>query len=205
LFNQKHSKKAPSFDLLRRIFGKEKGVFIYFGRTSTYGLAEWEQTQEAIKGGTIRSIIEGYLESFEEPKHISELAEYVSQYRPKSSFHSIHTNLQFDKSNRFKEFKGGFWGLTSKNYDNQVLKQHPRFFFKQVEKMILTLPEADYETIVLALSDRFQLKKVQVQYLIERNITLGRFRHENNLLKINPNYSCTNNVLGHGKKTIQLA
>ena len=40
---------------------QRKRGFISFGRTSTYGLKEWEEKEKDIRGGTIRDITEEFL------------------------------------------------------------------------------------------------------------------------------------------------
>jgi hypothetical protein len=184
IYNNKYGKIAKSYENIRSIIGKDKDTFIYFGRSSTYGLAEWEETQENIKGGTIRDIAETYLNQFDEPKHISELTEYVLKYRPKSNFYSINTNLLAEPTKRFQEFKGGFWGLYHKKYENIDFKEIPTFFLRYVKIMIRAAEKSEYEIILANLCKKFGLKSVQVQYLIEKNIKDGILRRENNLLII---------------------
>ncbi len=90
--------------------------FIYFGRTSTYGLEEWENKYNDIKGGTIRDIVEEYLKQFDDPKHIEEITEYVCKFR-NTSLKNISSNIRMEENNRFIFFKSNFVGLKSKSND----------------------------------------------------------------------------------------
>ena len=122
------------YDTLRSHLNRDKDTFIYFGRKSTYGLREWESKIKGIKGGTIRSITEEYLEKFDEPKHISEILEYVLKFRPKTNERSLFGNLQLEMNGKFILFKGGFWGLSDKRYpsDKTQIKNLPGSINRQI-------------------------------------------------------------------------
>jgi len=94
---------------------QRKNGFIPFGRTSVYGLKEWEEEQD-IRGGTIRDITAEFLSTQMEPKHINEITEYVNRYRNTNS-RNIYTNLSMEENSRFVFYKGLNIGLKSKNYD----------------------------------------------------------------------------------------
>lgn len=89
---------------------------IFFGRSSTYGLKKWEEEMN-IKGGTIRDIVEEFLQEHSEPKHIDDITEFVNQYRDTNS-KNIYANLKMDESKRFVFYSGTYIGLTSKNYSS---------------------------------------------------------------------------------------
>ncbi len=90
--------------------------FIFFGRSSTYGLKKWEDEDDSIKGGTIKNIVEEYLQQFDEPKHISEISLYLDKYRATTE-QNILGNLKINNQ-RFIFFYGGFVGLKDKQYIN---------------------------------------------------------------------------------------
>ena len=119
--------KFPDFnttiDSLRGSLNREKELFIYFGRTSTYGLRKWESEKENLKGGTIRDIVEEYLLKEDSPKHISEIVEYVIQFRPDTNEKSVLSNIKVDESKRFHFFKKAFVGLVSKKYNENKFKE----------------------------------------------------------------------------------
>ncbi len=103
---------------IRAAMQRKRG-FISFGRTSTYGLKEWEEEKD-IRGGTIRDITEEFLISLNEPKHVNEITEYVNRYR-ETTAKNIYVNLKMEENNRFVFFSGLIIGLKSKNYKNQSL------------------------------------------------------------------------------------
>ena len=70
-----------------------------------FGLKKWENELEDFKGGTIRSISTEFLEQSDNPKHISEITEYVLKYRPNSNEKSIYYNLRIEESETFSFFK----------------------------------------------------------------------------------------------------
>jgi hypothetical protein len=106
---------------------KRQNGFVPIGRRSVFGLKEWENELENFKGGTIRSIVSEYLETKNEPKHISEIAEYVLNFRPKTYERSILDNLKADDTKTFVFFKNSTIGLKSKKYDNSFVE------LKQIE------------------------------------------------------------------------
>lgn len=112
-------------DFNRSIFNtylnREYG-FVSFGRSSVFGLIEWELKNNSIKSGTIRSIVEELLQERLKPIHISEIVNYVLQYRPESNRKSIFSNLKNEVNNRFVFFKNDYVGLKSLIYDSELLK-----------------------------------------------------------------------------------
>ena len=105
-----------------RVSMKRQNGFMPIGRRSIFGLKEWENQLENFKGGTIRSIVSEYLESEIDPKHISEIAGYVLNYRPKTYERSILDNLRADEKRTFIFFKNSTIGLQSKKYDNSFVE-----------------------------------------------------------------------------------
>lgn len=105
-----------------RVSMKRKNGFVPIGRKSMFGLKKWENELENFKGGTIRNIVEEYLMQFSEPKHISDITEYVLKYRPKSNQYSILQNLKLDESGLYIFFKGSHIGLTTKKYESDFKK-----------------------------------------------------------------------------------
>ena len=106
---------------VRGILGREKDKFIYFGRSSTYGLRVWEKQKDGIKGGTIKNIVEEYLESQVGPKSISEILNYVNQFR-KTNEKSVLTNLNLDNTNKFIFYKGEIVGLANRHLETLEFK-----------------------------------------------------------------------------------
>lgn len=118
--------RFPEFDTnvdsLRSSLVKEKSLFIYFGRRSTYGLRKWEEEMNNIKGGTIRDLVEEYLLQESAPRHISDISKFVEKYRPNTYEKSVLDNLKAERNKRFKFYKKGFIGLLkSQNTDSCIV------------------------------------------------------------------------------------
>ena len=88
------------------------------GRNSLYTLREW--TDGAERGGTIREFVEEYLATLDLPiARLSDIAEYVKQYRPNTEAYNIQNNLTLEASHKFKIYiKGGerYIGYSSEVY-----------------------------------------------------------------------------------------
>lgn len=181
--NEKYPQDFKRIEGIRAAMGNEKDIFIYFGRTSTYGLRRWEKEQTHIKGGTIRDITEEYLGKYTEPKHFLEIAEFVMQYRPSTNPWSINSNLQAG-GERFREFEGGFWGLPTKKYHDTQFKKTPKFLLRYLQDTIDLYPEMTEDDIVAFLSIKYGLREIQVTYFIKRNIKEGILRRENNKISL---------------------
>jgi len=100
-----------------RVSMKRKNGFVPIGRKSVFGLKKWEKELDNFKGGTIRDIVEEFLNNSNNPKHISEITNHVLQFRPKSNQNSIWTNIKVDESGIYCFFKGSKIGLSNKTYD----------------------------------------------------------------------------------------
>lgn len=106
---------------------RQQKQFIYFGRSSSFGLKKWEKEFEGVKGGSIRDIVVEYLEKFDSPKHINEIADYVYIYR-KTTKHSLIQNLRLDETNTFAFYGNNQFGLVEKSYSTEysVVKESSR-------------------------------------------------------------------------------
>lgn len=105
-----------------RVSMKRKNGFVPISRKSVFGLQKWENELDDFKGGTIRNIVEEYLMQFSVPKHISDIAEHVLKYRPKSNQYSILQNLKLDESGLYIFFESSHIGLTTKKYNSDFKK-----------------------------------------------------------------------------------
>lgn len=85
------------------VYFKER--FIFFGRSSTYGLKEWESKFKNIKGGTIREMVIEFLQDNPGIHHIDEIAKFVTRYR-ETDGEKILANLKLDTKRRFLFHKG---------------------------------------------------------------------------------------------------
>ena len=106
---------------------KRKNGFVPIGRKSVFGLKKWEIESDDFKGGTIRNIVEEFLNNYDRPKHISEITTYVLKFRSKSNQNSIWANIKLDKSGIYRFFEGSKIGLSNKYYDDsftQIIKSN---------------------------------------------------------------------------------
>jgi len=147
---------------MKREFG-----FVPVGRDSVFGLKKWESEIDDFKGGTIRSITIEFLEGFDIPKHISEIAEYVSKYREGTYQRSIVDNLKADQSNSFIFFNQGFIGLKRKEtiYNCNKYMNLP----KQLGKKILGMKSRKYDDnyIISFLKSQYDLTTNEVICLMD--------------------------------------
>lgn len=104
-------------------------------RSSTYALAEWNYTEK--RGGTIREIVEEYLNSLMEPiATLSDICEYVAKYRDNVKESSVKSNLLAESSNKFSLFYKGdvmYIGYSDYTFDEAFVlqeKRHGRRSFK---------------------------------------------------------------------------
>lgn len=149
----------------RTVLQRNKHLFIFFGRTSTYGLKIWEKTKPNIKGGTIRKIVEEFLNTKNTPIHISEITKHVVIYRPETNSKNIIQNLKLDSDKCFNFFPGEFVGLNSKSYKNTDInfKRINGFAFRNtvLEKYIgYTLDEIVEEFYSLHKYNKQQTKAI---------------------------------------------
>ena len=118
----KHPNVTKSAEALRGSCQRDPKL-IYFGRSSTYGLREWEQNK-TVKGGTMHDIAEEFLIQFETPKHIDEIKKYVSQYRPSVTSKNLLYNLKSAENRRFLFFKNYHIGLIGKEYNDEFIRNN---------------------------------------------------------------------------------
>ena len=159
---------------------KEKHLFNYYGRSSTYGLVKWEEEDENLKSGTMRDIIELFLIQHSRPMHISEIINYISKYRENITERSIYSSLHAGED-RFIHFKFGFWGSHSNNYQEFVPNQPHKFFQKEIIK-IITKQRLTYVQVVDFFANRDKLLPIQTQVILDKMIKSSILRLENDIL-----------------------
>lgn len=182
------SNKFPDFnttiDSLRGSLNREKELFIYFGRTSTYALRKWEQEKENLKGGTIRDIVEEYLLHFETPKHVSEILEYLKRYRPDTKESSLLSNIKLEKTNRFSYYTGGFVGLGTKDYTRNSVNFKKLIGIHFRSSFFEKMSGWDFNDIVNYYVNSFGYNEVRIEILIKKKIEEGKlkFSQDNKLI-----------------------
>ena len=136
--------KSPDYDIALsslRSMAINSDKIICFGRTSTYGLKAWEKEMPNIKGGSIRSIIKGFLTQHDKPMHITDITEYVCRYR-NTNKKSIEASIFLDDKNNFVRCGNGHYGLSTKCYDVQPVKTNlTQHYLNQWEELMNELQE----------------------------------------------------------------
>lgn len=82
------------------------------GKTSRYALDSWE----GVYFGSIRDLLVDLLSESDVPQHIDILYERVSEYYPNTTKASVAATMEDENLQRFLEFEGDYFGLTSKQY-----------------------------------------------------------------------------------------
>ena len=91
------------------------------GFDNLVALSEWEH----VKLGSVREIIVQFLEQFDKPKPLAEIAEYVLRYRDTTE-NSIRSTMY--SGSQFRQFDNGYFGLADKSYpDEYIYAQSPEF------------------------------------------------------------------------------
>ncbi len=167
----KHPHLETSAQSVRATLQREKELFIYIGRSSTYGLRKWQDERENLKGGTIRDIVEEYLMEEDEPKHISEITKFVQKYRDTNEY-NIKTNLDLEGSIRFQFFPGEFIGLKSKYYlKTDKYKKAVGSHFRNA--IFRNMNGWSIDEVINFFVNKFDYHPIQVKSLIEKKIIKG--------------------------------
>ncbi len=157
---------------VRSTIQRGEDIFIYFGRTSTYGLRKWEGEKQNLRGGTIRDIVEDFLQSSDSTKHISEIAEHVLQFR-KSNERSILTSLRAEGNKRFHFFDGYYIGLLSKTYSLDTLNYKRVVGSHFVPKMLRKVNGLDLEEAIKHYEKKYGYAQVPIRRILQNKIADG--------------------------------
>jgi hypothetical protein len=171
--NRKYPHKDFKEPSIRALLGRERENFIYIGRSSTYGLRRWEDERGNLRGGTIRDLVEEYLLLENEPKHISEIMDYVLRYRD-TTLISVSGNIKLDANRRFVYFNGEYIGIKGKEYSDIHL--YKRVFAVHFTKSALRKCNGwDLSKVVAYLIHKHGYKEAQVRYMLSRKIESGEY------------------------------
>jgi hypothetical protein len=170
-------KKFPDVEFnevsFQNIINREKDLFIAIGRSSTFGLKKWEVTNDNLKGGTIKTIVEEYLSDFDEPKHIAEIVQHVNKFR-NTNEKNVMTNIEIDQSRRFIVFPGEYIGLSSKVYTNTAI--YKRLFgthFRSSE--LKKIKSSKLDDIVAYYTQKYNYLDIQVRSTLMKRVANGDF------------------------------
>lgn len=87
------------------------------GKTSCYALDSWD----GIYFGSIRDLLVDLLDESDLPQHIDYLYERVSEHYPNTTKASVAATMEDENLQRFVEFEGDYFGLTSKEYPSEFV------------------------------------------------------------------------------------
>lgn len=181
--NEKYPGLETTEQSVRSTLQREKDLFIYIGRTSTYGLKKWQDERDNLKGGTIRDIVEEFLNTKDEPIHITDIMKYVLRFRNTNEY-SVKTNIELEENKRFQFFAGDFVGLKGKRYtDTDKYKRVSGSHFRT--SVFENMDGWDLEDVVNYFVSNFNYQPIQVKALIEKKFISGELSlTSNNKLKI---------------------
>lgn len=110
------------------------------GKTSKYALDSWE----GVYFGSIRDLLIDQLTASDEPLHIDVLYDGVAEYYPNTSKSSVAATMEDEDLQRFVEFEGDYFGLTSKQYSDkyQVATTVQRYKFDDRFQMFKDFADA---------------------------------------------------------------
>jgi len=174
LVRLKYADVEFSDNSIRGTMQREKNIFIFIGRSSTYGLKKWEEENENLRGGTIRDLVEEFLDKCESPKHISEILSYVNQFRSTNS-KSVKTNIEMEENGKFITFPGDYVGLSCKEYvDTSIYKRLNGYHFQTsyLEKM----NNWPLDQIIDHYKKKYQYLELPVRSILLRRVELGDFQ-----------------------------
>lgn len=171
------AKKFPEVEFnevsFQSIFTREKDTFISIGRSSTFGLKKWELTNDNLRGGTIKTIVEEYLNGFDAPKHIAEILIHVNQFR-NTNEKNVMTNIEIDQSGRFIVFPGEYIGLTSKIYTNTKIYKRlfgTHFRISELKKV----KSSKLDDIIAYYTQKYNYLDIQVRSTLMKRVANGEF------------------------------
>lgn len=172
------NKKYPELEITEqnvRSCLREKELFIFIGRTSTYGLKKWEQEQENLKGGTIRDIVEEYLEMEDDPKHIAEIMTYVLKYRDTNE-KNVLSNIKLEENQRFIFYEGGFIGIKGKNYSPESITFKKAVGTRFTKAFMSKFNNWDFDDVISFYVSNYGYTPIQIKYLFENKFNEGEIQ-----------------------------
>lgn len=183
--NEQNSDSNSSESSLRAILIREKKTFINLRSTSTYGLRKWGNTNDSLKGGTIKNLVYEFLDGSETPMHISEIINHVKKYK-ETNQRNVLTNLKIEKNTRFKFYKGDFIGLEKKTY-TVTLPNYKKIIGGHFHRSTLRRMNGwRIEDVINHYVNKFDYLPVQIRSYIDEKIEANAIKiSDNNKLIVN--------------------
>ncbi|MCX6153990.1 MAG: hypothetical protein NT007_07515 [Candidatus Kapabacteria bacterium] len=182
---EKHPSLKFTYSFLKNFLKNRNDVFIRFGKNEFYGLLNQCDEDENIKIGSIREIVEEYLEQFDEPLHISVITEHVKQFKSKTYERSILDNLKIMENSNFIFFPSYFIGLKSKKYNPRFYKLKKSNCGIFAKKALKKYSGWELNEFVNHYSTLYNSSHYQVKLIILRQIENGKIKlTDGNILEI---------------------
>ncbi|MEI8203989.1 MAG: hypothetical protein WCH34_13295 [Bacteroidota bacterium] len=156
---------------VRSIMLAKPKIFISISNRSTYGLRKWEN--ESLKGGRIWKFAQEYLQNETEPKHISEITEYINKFQLNTYIKSVIANLQAQKKDIFVFYNGQYVGLKSKKYKVDTSKyvnfKGMHFTFNAFREF----NNCEMSKVIMFFMKKYNYTEAQVKCAIKTRIDKG--------------------------------
>lgn len=176
-YNKRFPSKSKPINSIRGALNNERFIYFRGSGASRYGLKEWEE-ERGLKSGSIKNICLEFISKHDNPVHIHELGEYVLKYR-NTNIKNVLTNLKLDHKNQFEFFQGGFIGITSKKYPDELISGFKNPSPQDANQMCTFIKNHwyyDYQKMIAKFSEDFELKPVQVEHIIATKSSEGILR-----------------------------
>jgi|GEM_PF-3653840 len=179
-FNRQFPKKNKPVTSIRSALQGEKFIYLR-GRISLYGLKDWEE-ERGLKTGNIKNICLEFLENNDEPVHIYAICKHILKFRNTTS-KNILTNLSIDPFNTFIIFDASYIGLTSKKYPESIISSYNSIAPSDANQLCTFIKNHlyyDIKKVVSKFSRDFNLKEIQIEYIINQKCKEGILKVKNN-------------------------
>ena len=179
-FNRQFPERNKPINSVRGVLQGEKFVYLR-GNISLYGLKKWEK-ERGLKTGSIKDICLEFIGNNDEPVHIYAITRYVQKFR-NTSLENIRGNLSIDPLNRFIFFEANFIGLTSKKYPESLINNYQNIAPSDATQLCNFIKNHlyyDLKKVVSKFSIDFDLKKIQIEYIINSKCKEGILKVKNN-------------------------
>lgn len=178
-YNNRFPSKSKPISSIRAALNKNNDRFKYFrgSGVSRYGLMEWEQ-ERGLKSGSIKNICLEFISKHDIPVHIHELGEYVLKYRD-TTIKNVLSNLKSDNKNQFEFYQGGFIGITSKDYSEDLIQSFNNPGAQDANRICFFIKNHlyyDINKVIAKFSQDFGLKPIQVEHIISTKSSEGILR-----------------------------
>lgn len=145
-----------------------KGENIYnVGKSALFGLISQNDKREAFGNGTMNDIMSNYLRQRKDPVHMREMLDYVNTLFPRpKELKTIRVFFAQDSKEQFAKFKGGFYGLRTKQYENTEFSNITGLRSDKLKRWIISSSGKTIEEIKEYGFQEFSFLPIQVEHLL---------------------------------------